>query len=181
MIEIRFHGRGGHGSVISAEILALAAFRDGKFSQAFPRFGGERRGAPVEAFVRIDDKPIRLKSQVYSPEYVIVLDTSLFQVVEILHGIKPEGKVLVNSEMSTEDLGIPSRAEIITFPATKIALAVMGVPISNTAILGAFVAISGLVSMDALEGALHERFPANMGEKNIEAARRAYAKMRGRL
>ncbi len=181
MKEIRIHGRGGQGSVITAEIFAIAAFEDGKYSQAFPRFGGERRGAPVEAFIRIGDKPIRLKSQVYNPDYVILQDTSLLQVVDVLQGLKPDGMILVNTEKSPEELGLQTQAQVITFPATQIALEILGAPITNTAIMGAFLAATDLISMKSLEPAVREKFPGDLGDKNVKAARKAYEKMREAL
>ncbi|MGB9838674.1 pyruvate synthase subunit PorC [Methanothermobacter sp.] len=174
MIEIRFHGRGGQGAVTAAEILAKAAFEDGKYSQAFPFFGVERRGAPVMAFTRIDDEPIRRRYQVYNPDYVIVLDEGLIDVVDVFSGLKEDGVVVLNtaSTFSSEN------AEVHTIDATGIALENLGRPIVNTIMLGAFAGVTGLVSIDSLIKIIKETFPGKIGDKNAEAARIAYEKMK---
>jgi pyruvate ferredoxin oxidoreductase gamma subunit len=174
MIEIRLHGRGGQGSVTAAELLAVAAFDDGKEAQAFPAFGVERRGAPVMAFCRISDKPIRVRSQIYEPDYVIVQDPTLMESVNVLAGLKPGGTVIINSERSAADLGLQTCGPVVTFPATQIALQELGRPIMNTAILGAFSAVSGEISFEAIERSIRHRFPGDLGERNVGAARRAY-------
>ena len=174
MIEIRRHGRGGQGSVTAAELLAVAAFDDGREAQAFPAFGVERRGAPVLAFCRIDSKPIRIRSQIYEPDYVIVQDPTLMETVDVLAGLKPEGTVLINTEHAASDLKLDTAARVVTFPATQIALETLGRPIMNTAIMGAFSGISGAISFEAIERSIRHRFPGELGEKNVEAARKAY-------
>ncbi len=178
MIEIRIHGRGGQGSVTAAELLAVAAFDDGREAQAFPAFGVERRGAPVQAFCRINEKPIRRRSQIYAPDYVIVQDSTLLETVEVLAGIKPEGTVLVNSERSPAELGLDTEAKVVTFPATQIALEELGRPIMNTAIMGAFSGVSGAISFDAIERSIRHRFGEELGDRNVRAARRAYDLMK---
>ncbi len=174
MIEIRIHGRGGQGSVTAAELLAVAAFDDGREAQAFPAFGVERRGAPVLAFCRIDSKPIRIRSQIYEPDYVIVQDPTLMETVDVLAGLKPEGTVLINTEHSASDLKLDTTARVVTCPATQIALKALGRPIMNTAIMGAFSGISGAISFEAIERSIRHRFPGEMGDKNVQAARKAY-------
>ena len=174
MIEIRLHGRGGQGSVTAAELLAVAAFDDGKEAQAFPAFGVERRGAPVMAFCRISDGPIRLRTQIYDPDYVIVQDPTLMDSVNVLAGLKPDGTVLINSESKPEDLKLNTKARVVAFPATEIALEELGRPIMNTVLLGAFAGLSGMISFEAIERSIGHRFPGELGEKNIKAARRAY-------
>jgi pyruvate ferredoxin oxidoreductase gamma subunit len=178
MIEIRIHGRGGQGSVTAAELLAVAAFDDGREAQAFPAFGVERRGAPVMAFCRISDKPIRLRSQIYDPDYVIVQDPTLMGDVDVLAGLKAGGTVLINTERSAADLGLKTDARVVTFPATQIALEELGRPIMNTAIMGAFAGVSGAISFDAIERSIRHRFPEELGERNVRAARRAYDLMK---
>ncbi len=178
MIEIRIHGRGGQGSVTAAELLAVAAFDDGGEAQAFPAFGVERRGAPVQAFCRLSEKPIRLRSQIYNPDYVIVQDPTLLDTVNVLAGVKPDGTVLINTEHSASELGLDTKARVVTFPATQIALEELGRPIMNTAILGAFAGVSGAISFDAIERSIRHRFPEELGEKNVRAARRAYDLMK---
>jgi pyruvate ferredoxin oxidoreductase gamma subunit len=174
MIEIRIHGRGGQGSVTAAELLAVAAFDDGREAQAFPAFGVERRGAPVLAFCRIDSERIRIRSQIYEPDYVIVQDPTLMETVDVLAGVKPDGTVLVNTEHAAADLKLDTTARVVTFPATQIALETLGRPIMNTAIMGAFAGISGAISFEAIERSIRHRFPGELGEKNVQAARKAY-------
>lgn len=174
MIEIRIHGRGGQGSVTAAELLAVAAFDDGREAQAFPAFGVERRGAPVLAFCRIDSQPIRIRSQIYEPDYVIVQDPTLMETVDVLAGLKPEGTVLINTEHAASDLKLDTTARVVTCPATHIALETLGRPIMNTAIMGAFSGISGAISFEAIERSIRHRFPGELGERNVQAARKAY-------
>ena len=173
MIEIRIHGRGGQGNVAAAELLSIAAFKDGKFSQAFPSFGAERVGAPVQAFVRIDDKKIRVREDVRHPGYLIVQDENLLETVPILDGLKPDGLIVVNSERKAEDLQLKTTAAVETIPATEIALEIIGRPIPNAIMIGAFCTITGLVSLDAVQEAIMEKFPGRVGENNVAALERA--------
>jgi pyruvate ferredoxin oxidoreductase gamma subunit len=173
MIEIRIHGRGGQGNVAAAELLSIAAFKDGKFAQAFPSFGAERIGAPVQAFVRIDDKKIRTREEVRTPDYLIVQDSYLIGAVPVLDGIKPDGLILVNSDEAPEDLNIKTTARVETIPATEIALEIIGRPIPNAIMIGAFCSITGLVSIGAVQEAIMEKFPGRVGENNVAALERA--------
>jgi pyruvate ferredoxin oxidoreductase gamma subunit len=175
MIEIRFHGRGGQGAVTAAEILAKAAFEDGKYSQAFPFFGVERRGAPVMAFSRIDEEPIRRRYQVYNPDYVVVLDNGLLEVVDVFSGLKEKGKVILNTK---EDLNTDKNIDIEIIDATGIALDVLGVPIVNTVMLGAFAGSTGAVSLDSIIKIIKETFPGKIGDKNAKAAEIAYKQLK---
>ncbi|HJH32212.1 MAG TPA: pyruvate ferredoxin oxidoreductase subunit gamma [Methanosarcinaceae archaeon] len=179
MKEIRIHGRGGQGSVTAAELLAVAAFADGKFSQAFPAFGVERRGAPVQAFTRISDSTIRLRSQVYEPDYVIVQDPTLLEIVDVASGVKDEGIILINTEFAPETFKLDTKAKIITIDATRIALDVIGRPIVNTVLIGAFAGATGEIDPESIQNAVKERFPGKVGEKNAEAIQRAYEIMMG--
>lgn len=178
MIEIRIHGRGGQGAVTTSQILAIAAFYDGKYSQAFPNFGVERTGAPVEAFVRLDDKPINLRSHVYNPYVVIVLDPSLLDVLDVCQGVKDKGLVIVNSNKDRFKLGIDAeRYCVYTFDATSIALQIFKKPIVNTAALGAFSAITNLVSLKSLKSAINETFARkgqNLADLNNQAIEEVY-------
>lgn len=178
MKEIRIHGRGGQGSVVTAELLAIAAFESGKFSLAFPFLGGggERRGAPVQTFVRLDDKPVRLRSKVFEPDYVILQDWSLMEILDVTFGLKENGLLIVNTEKSPQELKVKAKTKIQvkTVPATKIALEVLGLPITNSAIMGAFAAITGEIKIDSIERALALKFPEKVAEKNVAAARKAY-------
>lgn len=177
MKEIRIHGRGGQGSVTAAELLAVAAFEDGKFSQAFPAFGVERRGAPVTAFTRISDQPIRLRSQIYEPDYIIVQDPTLMEVVDVAAGAKPEGMIIINTEFPPESFRLNTQVEIMTIDATRIALEVIGRPIVNTILLGAFAGATGEIRVESIQHAVSERFPGAVGEKNSQAVLEAYRRM----
>lgn len=174
MTEIRIHGRGGQGSVTMAELIAEAAFFDGKFSQGFPNFGVERRGAPVTAFARIDKKYIRLRSQVYEPDYIIIQDPTLLSGVDVLAGAKKGTVVLINTEK--KDSGLKG-VKVKTLPATGLALEAVGKPIVNTAMLGAFAALSGLISLEAAAKAIRKRFIGDLGEKNVLAAKKGFEAM----
>jgi len=170
IIEIRFHGRGGQGAVTSAEVLAKAAGLDNKFSQAFPNFGPERRGAPVRAYCRIDDQPITTRSQVYAPDYVVVLDHTLAGLAEVGEGLRPGSKTLVNSTNPVK----AGSANAVTYDATKLALELMGKPIVNTAMLGALANMTGMVSIGSLKKAVGNRFPGKVGEMNQKLVGEAY-------
>jgi pyruvate ferredoxin oxidoreductase gamma subunit len=180
MIEIRIHGRGGQGNVAAAELLSIAAFHDGKFAQAFPSFGAERVGAPVQAFVRIDDKKIRSREDVLHPDYIIVQDYSLMENVPVLDGLKTDGLVLINSDKSPEDLKLNTTATVETIPATEIAIEIIGRPIPNAIMIGAFCSITGLVSLKAVQEAIMARFPGKVGENNVAALERAHEIMQKR-
>ncbi len=179
MIEIRFHGRGGQGAVTAANILASAAFKQGKYVQAFPFFGVERRGAPVTAFTRIDDKPIRIKTQIYEPDIVVVLDPSLLDTVDVTAGLKDNGTVIVNTEKSKEEVLEKLKkkpAKLALVDATTIALDILGLPITNTAILGAVAKATGIVDLKYVQEAIKETFSGTLGEKNAKAAEEAFNK-----
>lgn len=169
MKEIRIHGRGGMGNVTAAQLLAEAAFADGKYAQAFPSFGAEREGAPVLAFVRISDAPIRLRQQVYEPDYLIVQDPSLLYVDGVLEGLKPDGWVLVNSTKPREELPIPAEVNALTVPALRIALDVIGRPYFNVVMVGAFACATKLVEHSAVVEAIKARYPGELGEKEARA------------
>ena len=157
----------------AAELIAVAAFKSGVYSQAFPAFGVERRGAPVQAFVRFSDSRIRLRSQVYEPDYIIVQDSTLIKDVNVFSGLKEGGIAIINTEKAL-NFPVPESAKIITIDATSIALKMLGIPITNTSLMGAFAAASGEISVEALEEAIKDRFPGSLAEKNINAANRAY-------
>lgn len=176
MIEVRFHGRGGQGVVTAADILAMSAFYDGKFCQSFPFFGVERRGAPVMAFSRIDDRPVRMRSQIYTPDYVVVQDPSLLEIIDVTSGLKDDGIVIINTEKSSDELSVNTKAKVVTVDATKIALEILGVPIVNTSMLGIFAAASGQVTLDSLKKAINARFPERLAVKNVKAIETVYSK-----
>jgi len=173
MFEIRIHSRGGQGGVTAARLLALAAIHDGKYATAAPFYGAERRGAPIVSFVRIDDKPIRIYSQIKKPDMVIVLDASVMDVVDVLQGLRNGGKVLVNSQQKKDFPGFSSSNVDLTGIALRENLVVSGSPILNTPVIGA-LAKQGLVSVESAKKAIKEMFS---DERNVKAAEAAYQEM----
>jgi pyruvate ferredoxin oxidoreductase gamma subunit len=172
--EIRIHGRGGQGAVLAAELLVVAAFSDGRYGQAFPAFGGERRGAPVQAFIRLGSHPIRIRHRVNAPDWLIILDASLLEMADVLQGLGPDGLVLINSEKAPSALAWSSDALVYSVPATRIASEIMGQPHVNPAMLAAFSAATGAVTLVSVQEAFCRRFPGELGEKNSRAAQAAY-------
>jgi 2-oxoacid:acceptor oxidoreductase gamma subunit (pyruvate/2-ketoisovalerate family)/2-oxoacid:acceptor oxidoreductase delta subunit (pyruvate/2-ketoisovalerate family) len=174
LIEIRFHGRGGQGAVTAVKILAAAIYLEGKYTQAIPMYGTERRGAPVVAFCRVDDTRIMERDLVHEPDIVVVLDPLLSRSVDVTEGLKPGGLVLINYPGTYKETGLAGNFKIITVDATKIALDVIGRPITNTAILGAFAKATGLVKLESLEEAIKGELPSRIIATNVETMRRAY-------
>ncbi len=176
MIEIRFHGRGGQGSVIASNIVAKAAAVEGKDVQSFPFFGVERRGAPVTAYTRIDSKHIRLKSQIYEPDYVIVLDPYLMGYIDVTEGLKPEGVLVVNTHKKAEELELDWGGKIYTIDATRIAvkhrLGSANAPIVNTSVLGTIPPLTRMMTWEALKKTIHDTVPVKK-EANVMAAEEA--------
>ena len=179
MIEIRWHGRGGQGAVTSVEMLALTAIEEGKFAQGFPSFGPERRGAPVAAFNRIDEKRIRVRSGIYEPDVVVVLDPSLVGLVNVAEGLKPDGILIVNTTKSPEEIKgeMDFPGTVATVDAATIAREELGVPITNTTMLGAVMKATKLVKMESAENPLKERF-GRLAPRNIKAMNRAYDELK---
>lgn len=179
MHEIRFHGRGGQGAVIGSEALAHAFFHEDKYVQAFPSFGVERRGAPVTAFCRIDEQPIHLRNQIYTPDHVVVLDASLLQAVGVTQGLKSGGTVLINGKRPPEAYRalVGEGFHLFVVDAASVAvrnrLGSAANPIVNTAIVGAFARATGLVRIESVEAAIEEYVPVKK-EANRRAAREAY-------
>jgi pyruvate ferredoxin oxidoreductase gamma subunit len=172
--EIRLHGRGGQGAVLAAELMVVAAFEDGKYGQAFPAFGGERRGAPVQAFIRLDMRPVRIRYRVNQPDHVIILDRTLPNLIDVLSGIKPDGLALIDSENSPDALRWSAEVPVYAVPATRFALEVFGQPFVNPALLGAWAAITGEISLEAIQHAYQHRFPGSLGEMNSRAVQMGY-------
>ena len=176
LIEIRWHGRGGQGAVTSAELVAQAAINEGRYAQAFPAFGAERRGAPVVAFVRIHtDEPIRVRAEVTEPDVVVVLDPGLLRIVNVTSGLKANGMVVINSKKQPEQIRqeFSLNWSLATVDATKIARELLGVPIVNTSMVGALLRATGVVKLESLFEPLRRRF-ARLAERNISAMKRAY-------
>jgi pyruvate ferredoxin oxidoreductase gamma subunit len=160
MIEIRFHGRGGQGAVTSAELLAHAAIREGKYAQAFPSFGPERRGAPVLAFARINEKQIFRREQVYEPDVVIVLDSGLLTIVDVEQGMHDGGVIVVNTPLNLEQFKKKHdfKHKLCLVDANKIALEILKRPITNTTMLGAMIRATGAVDLPSMKAPLDDRF-----------------------
>jgi len=175
MIEIRLHGRGGQGAVTSAELLALGALKEGKYAQAFPSFGPERRGAPVVAFCRISDQEIRVRAVISRPDIVLVLDPSILRLVDVASGLKANGILVANTRFSPQEikkkLGVQSR--VATVNANHIAQEELGLTITNTTMLGALLKASEVVDKGAMIAPFQERF-GRLAERNIKAFERAY-------
>lgn len=174
--EVRVHGRGGQGAVTAAELLAVAAFDEGRHAQAFPSFGSERTGAPVVSFCRFSARPIRTREPVSAPDALIVLDATLIHQVDLFAGLRPDGYLLLNSSSSLAELGLgdlagrlrPGRA--LSIPAGEVARRHLGKPLPNAAMLGGFAALSGQLGLEAVQEAIRERFPGAAGGANASAA-----------
>jgi 2-oxoacid:acceptor oxidoreductase gamma subunit (pyruvate/2-ketoisovalerate family) len=179
MVEIRFHGRGGQGTVVASKVLADALAKEGNYVQAYPEFGVERRGAPVFAFIRIDNKSIYDKSRIYAPDHVVVVDATLIEAIDVTEGLKEGGWIIVNSERKPQELKFPKKYRVATINATEIAvkhkLGTLVAPIVNTAIVGAVVKILNLTKIESLVAAIREGIPINP-EDNVAAAKEAYEK-----
>lgn len=173
MIEIRIHGRGGQGNVVAAYLLAMAAYEQGRHGQAFPSFGAERRGAPVTAFVRIAEKPIKRRNQVLNPEFLIIQDHALLHTPGVLEGLPAHGKILVNSNLASETLSTEMGREVIAINASNLAKEILGRPVPNTALLSAFLALTGILPRTALGQALAKRFKGDLLEKNLALIEKA--------
>ena len=176
LVEIRWHGRGGQGAVTSAELLAQAAISEGKYAQAFPSFGPERRGAPVLAYVRISsNQPIRVRAPITQPDVVVVLDPRLPRIVNVTSGLKTNGVVVLNTTKQAKQIrrefGISSALAMVD--ATKIARELLGVPITNTTMFGALIRATELIKLESLFEPIRHRF-GRLAERNIEAMKRAY-------
>jgi len=179
LVEICFHGRGGQGSVTAANLLVAAALKDGnKGVQAFPLFGAERRGAPVRAFARISDEEIHLRSEVYSPDIVIVLDESIIGIVDVLKGLKKGGKILINTTKEPEDFDFSNKYQVATVDATGVAIKhdilVGGIPVVNTPILGAVPKILDRVTLSSIQAVIRNKWKGEGGEINVKATQDAY-------
>lgn len=184
MWQVRIHGRGGQGVVTAAELLSVAAFRQGLHAQAFPVFGSERMGAPVVSFVRASRRPIRAHDPVEVPDAVVVQDVTLLGAVDVLAGLAPDGFVVVNTSRRLPDLqalapaGWPPPDHVAAVPATDLALTHVGRPVPNVPLLAAFAALTGWITLTSLVDAVGERFPAEVAHANAEAARAAHLLVR---
>jgi pyruvate ferredoxin oxidoreductase gamma subunit len=180
MFQVRIHGRGGQGVVTAAEVLSVAAYLEGKHAQAFPSFGSERMGAPVVSFCRIDDKDIRLREPIMTPDALIVQDPTLFKAIDVCQGLKAAGYLLVNSNRSPGELHLDPIVKklppghVLTVPASELALKHVGRPLPNAALLGAFARLTGIVQLRSVAAAIRDAFPEKIAAANIAAATAAY-------
>ena len=180
MFEVRIHGRGGQGVVTAAELLSVAAFKEGRHAQAFPSFGSERTGAPVVAFCRIADQEIRVREPVMTPDALVIQDPTLLHQVDVFAGLRDHGYVLINANRPLDALNIreildqvhPDRA--MTIPASEIAREHLGRPLPNAVLLGGLAALSGIIGLHSVSVAIRERFPGAVGDGNVAAAAAAY-------
>jgi pyruvate ferredoxin oxidoreductase gamma subunit len=184
MFQFRIHGRGGQGVVTAAEMLSIAAFAEGKHSQAFPSFGSERMGAPVVSYVRIDDAPVELTEPVMEPDLLIVQDPTLFHAVDVFAGLGPDGFVLINSARSVAELGIETVAarlpegHVATVAATELAIRHIGRPTPNTVLLGALTAFTDVIHLESVFQAIRDKFAGDVAERNVAAAQAAHDQAR---
>lgn len=176
LFEVRLHGRGGQGVVTAAELLSEAAFDEGRHAQAFPSFGSERTGAPVVAYCRIGDDPIRTREPVMEPHALVVQDATLLHQVDVFAGLRPDGWVLINSRDTPHELGIDSleAGHVLTVAASDLAQQHVGRPLPNAALLGGLAALTGIVHLEAVITAIRAKFPPAVADGNVAAARAAY-------
>lgn len=180
MFQVRIHGRGGQGVVTGAEMMSIAAFLGGRHAQAFPSFGSERTGAPVVAFCRMDDKEIRLREPIMQPDAIIIQDPTLLHQVDVFGGLKKEGYILINTTRSFDEMGLGEfvkgfrQDHFLTVPASELAMKHVGRAVPNVPLLGAFAALSGLISLKAVQSAIDEKFSGAVALGNKSAAADAY-------
>lgn len=182
MLEIRIHSRGGQGGVVAGKLLAVALFKEGVHVQSFPTFGVERRAAPVMAFVRLDENPIRIRTQIYTPDHIVILDQSLMQMLDVTQGLKEGGTIIINTEKKPEDFKFDGNYNVVTIDASAIAvkygLGSVTQPIVNTAIIGAIAKILKIVKIESVISAITEEAPSK-AEGNAAAAKEAYECIKG--
>ena len=187
MFQVRIHGRGGQGVVTAAEMLSVAAFEEGRHAQAFPSFGSERTGAPVVAFCRMDDREIRLREPIMSPDAVIIQDPTLLRQIDVFAGLKPDGYVLINTKHSFEEIGLGEIAaswpanRLCALPATDLALKHVGRPVPNVPLLAGFAAMSGLIQLETIRLAIETKFSGKVAQGNVAAATEAYEVVRAHV
>ena len=180
MVEIRIHGRGGQGVVTASDLVAMAAFHEGHHAQAFPSFGSERTGAPVVSYCRVEDREIRSREPVLEPDIIIVQDPTLLTVMDVFSGLKPGGYALINSSKTLEELELEDVLKktdadhLVTVPASELAREHLGRPLPNAALLGAMSALTGLVDIASVEGAIKQRVHGRLGDSDSGAARAGY-------
>jgi len=174
MKEIRIHARAGQGAITTAALLGYAYFFEGKYPYAFPNFGAARMGAPMNAFVRVDTKPVRLRSQIYEPDYVIIVDATLMRGFDCFAGLKESGIAIINEQEGEEIPKLRARQKVFTIPANDIALKTIGRPLGNTTLIGAFAAVTGELKLDTLLEVSKQRFSGKIAEANTKAITEGY-------
>jgi len=180
MKEIRIHARAGQGAITTANILGQAYFLKGAYPFVFPHFGAARMGAPMNAFVRVDEKPVRLRSQIYEPDFIIIVDATLTRGFNCFSGLQEKGIAIINKREGVEIPKVKPTQKALEVPANDIALKAIGKPLGNTALLGAYVAATGDIELDNLIEAIKRRFPGKIQEGNIEAAKQGFAYIKGK-
>lgn len=182
ILEVRWHGRGGQGAWTASELLARAAISEGKYIQSFPEFGPERMGAPVTAFTRISTEPIHLHCAVYSPDIVAVLDPTLLKSVKVADGLSDDGgNIIVNTKEEPAQIRKQlnsNKGKVWTVPATEISIKILGMPITNTAMLGTVARITGAVSLETIEKMIQGRFRPDVAAKNVAVVKEAYQEVK---
>ncbi len=178
MKEIRFHGRGGQGAVLAARMLAIAFVAEGKCVASFPMYGFERRGAPVVAFTRLDDKPIQEKTQIYNPDCLVVIDPGLMNLPTLFSGLKPEGILLLNSPRPLKNQPSENLKLAGVVNATQIAVEEVGRDVPNTCLLGALAATTGWVDLKSILSSLEEYFSGDLLQRNIRSTERGFREVK---
>jgi pyruvate ferredoxin oxidoreductase gamma subunit len=181
MKEIRIHARAGQGAITTAALLGYAYFLKGMYPYAFPHFGAARMGAPMNAFVRVDVKPVRLRSQIYEPDYVIIVDSTLMRGFNCFAGLRENGIVILNEKETAEVPKVKAKQKIFLVPANDIALKTIGRPLGNTALLGAYAAATGEFDLDTIIEAIKKRFSGKAQEANIQAVKQGYEYIRDKI
>ncbi|MBN1912785.1 MAG: 2-oxoacid:acceptor oxidoreductase family protein [Candidatus Omnitrophica bacterium] len=174
MKEIRIHARAGQGAITTASLLGYAYFLKGAYAYAFPHFGAARMGAPMNAFVRMDSKPVRVRSQIYKPDYVIIIDQTLMRNFNCFSGLKENGVVILNDKEGASAPKVKAKQKVFVVPGNDIALKTIGKPLGNTALVGSFAAATGELNLDILIEAIKHRFSAKIQEANIEAVKQGF-------
>ena len=182
ILEVRWHGRGGQGAWTASELLARAAIAEGKYIQSFPEFGPERMGAPVTAFTRISTEPIQLHCAVYNPDVVAVLDPTLIKSVNVADGLSDNGgNIIVNTKDEPSELRKmlnTDKGKLWTVPAADISMRILGMSITNTAMLGAVARVTGIVSLETIGKMIKERFRPDIATKNFAVVKEAYQEVK---
>ena len=181
MKEIRIHARAGQGAITTAALLGEAYFKEGKFPYAFPNFGAARMGAPMNAFVRVDSKPVRLRSQIYEPNYVIIVDPTLMRGFNCFSGLQEDGIAIINGEDDLEIPKLKAKQKAFVIPANEISIKTIGRPLANTTLIGAYAAATGELKLETLIEVAKKRFSAKVQEGNIAAIKQGYEFIKKKL